>query len=93
MPPPRYANLNSSSSYDFDRFFGQEKEEQSTRKSGIKAMLQLVLDFLDIKNDIIRDIHQDIRENNKERRMIEDIDIEVKHSKHFSIPCGTKTHN
>ncbi|KAF3647795.1 hypothetical protein FXO37_19767 [Capsicum annuum] len=38
-PSPYCANPGSSSSYEYDRSYGQEKKERSTGKSDIKAML------------------------------------------------------
>ncbi|KAF3683317.1 hypothetical protein FXO37_01930 [Capsicum annuum] len=39
-PAPYCTNQNSSSSFEFDSSYGQKKEEQSTRKSGIEAKFQ-----------------------------------------------------
>ncbi|KAF3677137.1 hypothetical protein FXO38_03941 [Capsicum annuum] len=40
---------------------GQEKEERSTEKSDVEAILQLILNHLESMGDNIRDMHQDMR--------------------------------
>ncbi|PHT78994.1 hypothetical protein T459_17046 [Capsicum annuum] len=51
--------LNMSSQVWF--FYGQEKKEQSTEKSGMEAMSQRMLDLQKETYDIVCDMHHDIR--------------------------------